>query len=255
MMRLAILLLACLHAAPAIACDYPGPPPGSPEARAEDGRGILWAGYSDATDRYDHGILGDAIEAGGLRAATADKGPCDLAVLLPETRVFEDVAPRLVDLDGDGAHEIVVVETDLDRGAQLAVYGLRGGALTKIAATPHIGSTHRWLAPAGAADLDGDGAVEIAYIDRPHLAKILRVWRYRDGRLTEVAAARGLTNHRIGEDYISGGIRDCGAGPEIITADADWRRIIATKLRDDALSARDIGRFSAAAIAAAMTCK
>jgi hypothetical protein len=46
-----------------------------------------------------------------------------------------------------------------------------------LAATPHIGSANRWLAPIGAADLDGDGRVEIAYVDRPHLARTLRIWR------------------------------------------------------------------------------
>lgn len=79
----------------------------------------------------------------------------------------------------------------------------------------------------GAADLDGDGAIELAYVDRPHLAKTLRIWRFEDGALREVGYFKGVTNHRIGEDYISGGIRDCGDGPEIIVADAKWRNIVA----------------------------
>jgi len=58
----------------------------------------------------------------------------------------------------------------------------------------------------GAADLDGDGFVEVAFIDRPHLAKVLRVWRYVDGDFAEVAVMDGVTNHRIGEPDIAGGI-------------------------------------------------
>ncbi len=195
---------------------------------------ILSAEYAAPTDRYAHGVLGDAVEWGALEITT-DAG---LRVFtLPQDRVFEDVAPRLADLDGDGTAELIVVETLAPEGAQLAVYDETG----KIAATPHIGRTNRWLAPIGAADLDGDGAIEVAYIDRPHLAKTLRVWRFVDGALTPVADLPGLTNHRIGERDIGGGIRDCGEGPEMITANADWSQIMSTVFADGVLKTRPIG--------------
>ncbi len=253
-MRLAACLLAIGLGGPALACDYPGPPPGSLEARAETGD-ILWAGYSDATDRYGHGILGDVWEAGGLRVSTGMNGPCSLSIILPRHSVFEDTGPRIVDLDGDNRNEVIAVETHRKTGAALAVYGLRNGRLRKIAATPNIGHTHRWLAPVGAADLDGDGHVEIAYIDRPHLAKTLRIWRYRKGRLEHVADRSGLTNHKIGWDHIPGGIRDCGTGPELITADADWRRIMASTLHGGQITSRAVGRYTGPdSLNAALTC-
>lgn len=196
---------------------------------------ILSAEYTTPTDRYAHGVLGDAIEWGALQITT-DAG--ERIFTLPQTRVFEDVAPRLADLDGDGSVEVIVVETLASEGAQLAVYDETG----KIAATPHIGRTNRWLAPIGAADLDGDGATEIAYIDRPHLAKTLRVWRFADGALEPVADLAGLTNHRIGERDIGGGVRDCGDGPEMITASADWSLVMATVLENGKLNSRALGR-------------
>lgn len=196
---------------------------------------ILSAEYAAPTDRYAHGILGDAIEWGELRLTT-DAG--ERRFTLSADRVFEDVAPRLADVDGDGTAEVIVVETLNTAGAQLAIYDETG----KIAATPHIGRTNRWLAPIGAADLDGDSAIEIAYIDRPHLAKTLRVWRFENGALAPVADLPGLTNHRIGERDIGGGIRDCGQGPEMITANADWSRVMATTLTEGQLTTRDIGR-------------
>lgn len=199
---------------------------------------IVEARYDDPTDRYTHGILGDAIEWGTLVITTEDwSHRVSYRIVLPQTRVFEDVAPRLVDLDLDGKPEVMVVETHQDQGAQLAIYNQTG----KIAATPHIGTSFRWLAPIGAADLDGDGFVELAYIDRPHLAKTLRVWRYRDGALEPVADLHGLTNHRIGESDIGGGLRDCGEGPEMITASANWREVMATVLTPDGLETRAIG--------------
>ncbi|MEM9787692.1 MAG: VCBS repeat-containing protein [Pseudomonadota bacterium] len=198
---------------------------------------ILSADYAGPTDRYAHGVLGDAIEWSVLQITT-DRDT--YAITLPIDRVFEDLAPRLADLDNDGTPEIIVVEAQAETGAQLAIYDETG----KIAATPHIGTRNRWLAPIGAADLDGDGLIEIAYIDRPHLAKTLRAWRFQDEDLIEIAAASGLTNHRIGEDFISGGIRDCGRGPEMITANANWSRVIATRLENGTLRATDLGAFA-----------
>lgn len=209
---------------------------------------IVSADYAAPTDRYAHGILGDAIEWGRLQITT-DTGVRNFT--LPQDRVFEDVAPRLADVDGDGTPEVVVVETLATAGAQLAVYDETG----KIAATPHIGRTNRWLAPIGIADLDGDGLVEIAYIDRPHLAKTLRVWRYVNGELQPIADLPGLTNHRIGERDIGGGIRNCGDGPEMITASADWSRVKATVLSNGQLTTRDIGRhLDRGSFATALAC-
>jgi hypothetical protein len=209
---------------------------------------ILSAEFSEPTPRYDHAILGDALEWGALTLALSD-GTRRL-FRLPETLVFEDLTPRLADLDGDGAPEVIVVETSLAKGGRLTVWGPEG----RIAQTPHIGQTHRWLAPIGAADLDGDGKVEIAYIDRPHLAKELRIWRFENGHLSEVTRAKGLTNHRIGWDYIEGGIRDCGQGPEMITADAEWRQVMASRFKGGQLRSRALGPYSPAAIADALAC-
>jgi hypothetical protein len=185
---------------------------------------ITAASFNAPTTRYGHGVLGDAVEWGGLRFDLADGTALQLT--LPETRVFEDLAPRLADVDGDGTPEVIVVETSLSLGARLSIYDETG----LVAATPYIGQRHRWLAPIGAADLDGDGTMEIAYIDRPHLAKTLRVWRFKNGALTEMATHPGLTNHSIGWDHIPGGIRSCGDGPEMITANGDWTSVMATRL-------------------------
>ncbi|MFQ5624307.1 MAG: FG-GAP repeat domain-containing protein [Paracoccaceae bacterium] len=222
-----VALLALALARTAAACDYPGPPPGSGEATAE-GSGILWAGFSDATTRYDHGILGDRIEAGGLRVRTAGKGPCELFALLGAESVFEDLAPRIGDLNDDGRNDVVAVETDIRTGASLAVYSVVGGRLRKIAATPNIGRSHRWLAPVGIADFNADGYTDVAYVETPHIGGTLRIWSMRGGRrLREIARVAGLANHLIGDDFISGGVRRCdGKRPVIVVADQRWTRVI-----------------------------
>ncbi len=203
---------------------------------------VVAARYDGPTNRYPHGVLGDAVEHDTLTVTLSDGRR--LAVRRPDPLVFEDTAPRLADLDGDGAPEVVVVESHKDRGARLAVYGLDGGTLALRTATPFIGTRFRWLAPAAIADLDGDGRIEIAYVDRPHLARILRVVRYDPAGpdLTEVASAEGHTNHRIGDREILGGLRACpGAPPEVVTASPDWSRLQATRLEGGRLVSRDLG--------------
>jgi hypothetical protein len=176
------------------------------------------------TDRYAHGVLGDALEWGGLLMVLADGRK--VRITLPKTRVFEDVDARLADISGDGLPEVIVVETDVALGASLAVYGPSG----KIAATDFIGQPNRWLAPAGLADFDGDGRIEIAYVDRPHLLGDLVMVRLEGDRLIEILRLHDLTNHQIGQDFISGGVRNCGEGQELILASKDWTRVM--RVRD-----------------------
>ena len=251
-MRLgAALLLALCLAPPALADATPPACVGA----------IRAAQYTIPTDRYPHGALGDPWEWAALSVSFRLVPPCltgevGAVVTLPGDMVFEDVRPLLRDLDGDGEAEILTVESQRDRGARLAIYKRVDSMLRRVATTPHIGQRNRWLAQLGAADLDGDGAVEIAYIDRPHLAKTLRIWRFKDGALTPVAKAPGLTNHRFGEPEISGGIRDCGSRPEIVTVDANWFRLIASTLTGGTITRRDIGPYTGPdSMAEALACR
>ena len=217
---------------------------------------IAAAHFAEPTTRYDHGVLGDAVEWGALVLDLtgcpdcAQTGRYRETLRLPETRVFEDLAPRLI--AGEGGQVLaMVVETDLARGARLSLYGAGG----LVAATPFLGRPHRWLAPLGAADLDGDGHVEVAYVETPHLGKTLRIWRLAGGRLTEVAHRAGVTAHQIGWDYILGAVRNCAAGPDILAASSDWSRLLVFHLDGRALTATDLGPWSRTAYAAPLACR
>jgi hypothetical protein len=224
----AALVLGALSGAPAAADD-------GPCAERDGAR----ACFAEPTGRYPHGVLGDAIEWGALHVTLADGRRA--AITLPGNRVFEDVEPRLAELDGAGPPEIVVVESSRDGGARLSIYAFDRGALRPYARTAEIGRPNRWLAPVGIADLNGDGRPDVAYVETPHLAGVLRVWNVAAGGLTQIAAARGFSNHRIGEDFISGGIRGCDGRPEMVTADLGWTRILASRVEDGTIVARDLG--------------
>jgi hypothetical protein len=218
---------------------------------------MVGARFAEPTTRYAHGVLGDDEEWGALVLridacpACARLEALEITIRLPETRVFEDLEPRLFTLP-DGRRLAAVVESDARQGARLSVYGPDG----LFAAGPFIGRSNRWLAPIGIGDLDGDGAVEIAYIDRPHLAKTLRVFRLDPvGDLTEVAQMPGFSNHKIGWDFIPGGLRTCANGPELIVASGDWRQVMAVQFRDGTLSARVLAPYDGpTSLDAALTC-
>ena len=203
---------------------------------------IANAWYDGATDRYAHGVLGDAIEPSSL--SVTDSDGCTVTAELNKEHVFEDLAPRLANLDGKPGTEIVTIRSHQNYGAQIAVYQLTDNKLEVLASTPYIGTANRWLAPVGIADFNNDGDMDIAFVDRPHLAKVLRVWSFRDNELVQIANKSGYSNHNIGEDFISGGIKDCGDTVSMITADARWRRIMETKMQNNELVSEDIGAFT-----------
>jgi hypothetical protein len=188
----AFLLQAAAH--PAFADERPGALADLRVAKGQRNIAEVW--LADPTARYRHFVLGSQYEAGSVVARLRDGRM--LKLTLPENSVFEDRQPRLADLDGDGRDEIVLVRSYLDRGAALAVVGVVGDALRIVAEAPPTGRAHTWINPAGIADFDGDGALDIAYVQMPHVLGRLRLWTMRSGKLAEIASMADTSNHVAG---------------------------------------------------------
>jgi FG-GAP-like repeat len=171
-----------------------------PQSLAISGqRDIAWAWLASPTARYPHSSMGSPVHAASLEVLS--RSGAMYRVQLPSQRVFEDLQPRLIDLDGDGRDEIVVIEADSERGAALVVYGLpaSGSKLEERARSSYLGLPFRWLNPVGFADFDGDGKLDIASITTPHIGGTLTLYRYAPPRIEPFAKAMDVSNHQMGD--------------------------------------------------------
>jgi FG-GAP-like repeat len=169
---------------------------------------------------------------------------------LPFTRVFEDRILRLVDLDGDGRDEIVLIESDDLKGSATVVYGLQTSTTSTIsksakklpeliqstqlverARSPQTGSTFRWLNPVGVADFDNDGKLDIASVITPHVGGLLTLYRYVPPKLEPFAQAMDTSNHRMGdlEQQLAVIVFQDGVRPTIILPDMQLKALHALR--------------------------
>jgi len=152
--------------------------------------------------------------------------------------------PRIADLGGDGGDKILVVKSYLKRGSALAVIGERDGKYAVIAETPPVGAPHRWLNPAGVADFNGDGAIDIALVRMPHALGRLELWSWRGGQLEKTLELADVSNHVIGSRALRmSAVADFdGDGhPDLAIASFDRREL---RIIGFAPNARDIARIA-----------
>jgi hypothetical protein len=170
--------------------------PGMLTAPASAAGDITAAWYSQPTSRYRHGALGDTVEGGALVVQAKDGYKATFQ--LSQTEVFEDIAPRLADLDGDGISEIVTVLSSFSGGASVTVFGFSGGTLVHKAAIPFLGNPNEWMNIAGIERYLGMPTPEIAVVVTPHKGGKLGFLKLVRGRLIIVTAQPGFSNHVFG---------------------------------------------------------
>ncbi|MCV6575353.1 MAG: hypothetical protein OIF58_06415 [Cohaesibacter sp.] len=180
------------------------------------------------TTRYGHGVLGDAVEAGGVTVRLQNGAYRHFT--LPDDSVFEDLVPRVGDLDGDGRNEVVLVRAYLTAGAALSVFGMRGDQLELLAESPAIGTANRWLNPSILADLDGSGRLSVGLVRTPHIGGQLQIWQFDGKQLTQKAKANGFSNHSIGSRAL---------GLSAVLAHKGQKRILLPDARQGALLVLD----------------
>ncbi|WP_394690301.1 hypothetical protein [Hoeflea sp.] len=185
---------------------------------------INGAWYARPTGRYAHGVLGDAVEAGSLVVNTADERKLEL--ILPEAQVFEDITPRIADLDGNGSNEVITLRASLSGGGGVVIYGLVDGDLREIAAGSENGRPNRWLNIAGFLPRL-DGGLTIYGVRTPHIGGRLFSLDFKDGAVAERNdIALDVSNHVIGSRELDlSAVGEFGGRTELILPSQDRRRL------------------------------
>lgn len=216
----------CLEPSTRPAGPDPAPAGALPDGRiAVAARGdIRQAWYARPTSRYAHGVLGDGIEAGSLVAVTASGQA--LEVVLPADQVFEDITPRIADLDGDGRNEVIAIRSSKSGGAAVAIYGLAEGSLTLRGAGSENGRANRWLNIAGLMPR-ADGGLTLYGVRTPHIGGRLFSIDFRDGTLRERNdIATDVSNHIIGSRELGmSAVGEFGGRVELVLPSQDRRRL------------------------------
>lgn len=195
---------------------------------------IVGAHYAQPVERYGHFAAGRPHEYAQLQVHTADGAA--LTLTLPEDEVFEDVQPRLLRLEPQGATQLIVIVASRQAGARLALIELGPAGLAVAAQSAPIGTPRRWLNPVGAADLDGDGVAEIAAVITPHIGGTLKVYRRVDAELRELAALKGFSNHVYGSAELGlSTFVPAGAENHVLLPDDSRRVLRRVALRGGAL--------------------
>jgi hypothetical protein len=207
-----------------------------PDARIlvdESGRLLFLSG---PTGRYDHGVLGDGLEASAITLIETDPAmQMVIRIEIPAPAVVEGVAPLWADLDGDGQREILVTVSDPELGARLVLYSEDG---RQLAEGPPAGQGYRWRHQLAAMPLDGGPELAVYDVLRPHLDALFEVFRWRDEFLTTMEYIPGYSSHVIGSrnlDQTLAGDLDGDGFPEVVVPGADRRALSGLFYREGAL--------------------
>lgn len=147
---------------------------------------------STPTDVYQHGVLGDELEAKGVSLVSIGEGVSRLGIY--SDQVIEGIAPIWADLNADGEREILLTLSNRQGGAQLVVMNESGEI---IAQGEPIGTGYRWRHQIAAAPIGPDREMEIIDVLTPHIGGVVEFFRVEGEKLVKAAEISGFTSHVI----------------------------------------------------------
>jgi hypothetical protein len=164
---------------------------------------------SEPSNRYQHGVLGDAIEANSITIVDHELNIIS-SYRLPEPYVFEQLR---VTVDGSG--NIWATRSSGFAGAGVMVLRLIDGVLLPVAEAADIGRNHRWLNLFAATD-------GVAYAIRtPHIGGPLQRYHLEDSAIVVEDFALGISNHQLGSRNLDLGALIQGAAADYIMMPKD----------------------------------
>lgn len=199
-----------------------------PDARFVRAGPDTFAVLAGATERYDHGALGDGTEAGALVVFEVGDGLAGRARATFDPAVAEGMFPIAASLNGSEP-TLIVTLTDADVGARLVSFDLGG---ERVATGPAVGTGFRWRHQLCVAPFGPAGATELAVVKTPHIGGVVEFYRRRGVRLEIVAERSGYSTHAFGSRNLDGGL----AGD--LDGDGAVELVVPTQARDELVAVR-----------------
>lgn len=181
-----------LLARPGEAPDLPALPDGRIVESADGTMAVL----SSPTERYDHGVLGDGLEAEGIGLLKRESGGYALEseIKAESGGVFEGIAPLWFGTEGE--QMLAVNESVEGIGSRISVYSADGNL---TAAGPFFGEEKKWRHLVAAGPFGPNGETEIVATRTPHIGAVTEFYRSNpeSGELEIVATGPGYPTHTI----------------------------------------------------------
>ena len=153
---------------------------------------------SDPSDQYQHGILGDALEASSVTLVQLSDQPAVISKFsVPVDWVIESILPIWSDWDEDGVREIVLTLSNNTSGSKLVLYDESGNVLAESSS---IGKGFRWRHALDIASFGKDGQKFLVDVKTPHIGGIVSFysWDKENKLLKTEATLQGYSTHDIG---------------------------------------------------------
>jgi hypothetical protein len=153
---------------------------------------------SDPTDQYQHGVLGDALEATSVTTVQFSDVPAVIRKFsVPADWVIESILPIWSDWDGDGEREILLTLSNSSSGSKLVLYDENGNVLAE---SLPIGKGFRWRHALTIAAFGENGERLLVDVQTPHIGGVVSFysWDKENKLLKTEATLEGYSTHDIG---------------------------------------------------------
>ncbi len=204
---------------------------GVPDARIVENPDGDLALLSGPTSRYDHGVLGDDLEAESITVLRdSDDGFEASVTLTPESGgVFEALSPLWFEVEGEDL--LAVTESAEGVGSRISVYDPDG---TLVAAGPFIGEPKKWRHLMAVGPFGPGGEIELAVTRTPHADATTEFYRL-DRKAKELrlsATGAGFPSHTLYSrnlDTARAGDLDGDSAWELLVPDESYTGLVALR--------------------------
>jgi len=147
------------------------------------------------TNRYDHGIAGDDLEASAIALVeTEPELRVVQTITIEEPDVIEGISAIWADIDNDGTRDIIVTLSNNLSGSRIVAYHEDGALLAESAP---IGLGHRWRHQIAVAEFGANQPPLLVDVRTPHIGGIAEFLQFNDGKFEVVYEIRSFGTHTI----------------------------------------------------------